>query len=173
MSVEEIIEQQRLKDGLAAQMTGTEPVVVEAPVVPVMEDEPLKASVVRLDSPPVGVIPTDQTPTKTLLPEEVDGGRRDVSQILEEAGIEPLDELLAMYNERVDDPGSKDHGKFVMSPGERRALMKELLKYKHPQLKSVEHTGNGGDNRVVVVLQMPDGTQKSHAVEARGKVIDA
>lgn len=156
-TVEEILEIKRKKAALSDQMVGTEPVMVDAPII---------APVQRMT--PVGLVPVDQTPTETLSNQ---GGRREIQRILEEAGIDPVAELIAAYNERVDDPLSPDNGKFVMAPHERRTLMKEMLKYTHPQLKAVEHTGTD-DKRITVVLQMPDGSRSSQEVQARGKVID-
>jgi hypothetical protein len=97
---------------------------------------------------------------------------RNVALILKEQGIDPIIELTDAYNARDEDPESINYGKFLMPPVERRALMKELLKYVHPQLKSIDHQGNGGGNKVIVVLQMPDGSQSVKEVEARGKQID-
>lgn len=130
-----------------------------------------KAHVIRIDTPPVGTVPTDQTPAnKTLTDGE--GKSLSISDVLAQHDINPIDELLRMYNERVEDPNSPDNGKFVMAPPERRALMKELLKYTHPQLKAVEHKGNAGGNQIVVVLKMPDGSVQHKEFEQRGKVVD-
>ena len=124
---------------------------------------PTHAHVVRLESPPVGTEPTDQTPPKQTLAAV---GGSSLSEILERHDIEPIEELITMYHERDEE------GKFVMSPAERRSLMKELLKYKHPQLKAVEHKGRPEDNRITVVIQMPDGSRAATQVEQRGKVVD-
>jgi hypothetical protein len=130
-----------------------------------------KPVTIKIDSPPVGVIPVDQTPTQTLA--KVEGKSLCVSEILAQHDINPVEELLAMYNERVEDPESPDYGKFVMSRSERVSLMKEIMKYQHPTLKAVEHKGNADDRRITVVLMMPDGTSHHKDVEQRGKVIDA
>lgn len=94
-----------------------------------------------------------------------------VSQILENAGINPVQELVDAYMEREDDPMSDNFGKFKMSPGERRSLMKEMLKYTHPQLKNIDHSGTV-DNRITVIIKMPDGSMSSQDVAQRGKPID-
>ena len=160
-SVEEIKEILRLKQALKGAVVGTAPVYIETPVVE-------KQKPVRISTPLLPNKEIDQTlSTHTSTPKKM-----AVADILAEANIDPVKELLDAYNERIDDPGSPDHGKFVMSPGERRALMKEMLKYTHPMLKSVEHTGMG-DNKIVVVLNMPDGSMKTQEIEARGKVINA
>jgi len=125
----------------------------------------IKPVTIRLDDPPPALVDP-----KTL------SARSEkslcVSQILEQHGIDPVEELIAMYNERVEDPNSPDYGKFVMSRSERVSLMKEILRYQHPTLKAVEHKGNADDRRVTVVLMMPDGTSHRNDVEQRGKVVD-
>ena len=130
-----------------------------------------KPVTIKIDSPPVGVIPVDQTPPQTLSNEV--GKSLCVSQILDQHGINPVEELIAMYNERVEDPESPDYGKFVMSRAERVSLMKEIMKYQHPTLKAVEHKGSADDRRITVVLMMPDGSKQVNDVAQRGKVIDA
>jgi hypothetical protein len=107
-------------------------------------------------------------PSKTLSSEV----SRSVAQILEEFQIDPVEELLAAYNERVEDPDSPDHGKFVMTRAERVSIMKEILKYRHPTLKATEHKGSADDRSITIVMMMPDGTKTETMTEARGKVID-
>ena len=138
----------------------------------VMEKEkptPTRARVVRIANPPVSLIPQDQTPPKTL--STVDK-RKSVTDILAEFGLDPIDELLSMYNERIEDPESPDYGKFVMSRAERVSLMKEIMKYQHPTLKAVEHKGSTDDRSITVVLMMPGGDRVEQKVEQRGKAID-
>ena len=130
-----------------------------------------KPVAIRIPSPPVSLTPVDQTPSETL--SRVEGRSLSISQILESHDINPVEELLAMYNERVGDPEDPNYGKFVMSRAERVSLMKEIMKYQHPTLKAVEHKGNPDDKRITVVLMLPDGTKMHKDVEQRGKVIDA
>lgn len=178
MTVEEIQALKATKDGIAAQMKGAEAVFVDVPVeVKTVrddwKDEVPPAKAYPIETPPLGPGANVVNTTKTLLSEvPTEEEQKTVSAILEKAGINPVEELVRMYEEKVDDPEDPNFGKFVMSPGERRALMKEMLKYTHPQLKSVEHTGNGADNKLVVVLQMPNGEERAQEVEKRGKVID-
>jgi len=135
----------------------------------VVSAEPIKAQVIRIATPPVSEKPVDQTPQ--TLSNEV--RKMSVTEILEQNDINPIEELLAMYNEREEDPDSPNYGKFIMSRGERVSLMKEIMKYQHPTLKAVEHKGGDTDRRITVVLMMPDGSSHSQKVEQRGKVIDA
>jgi hypothetical protein len=154
-SVEEI---QRLNELREAREKGIEP--------------PIRASVVRIEAPPVGVIPTDQTPPKTLAEVE-EKTHLTVAEILKREQIDPIEELLTMYNERDEDPDSPNYGKFVMSRAERVSLMKEIMRYQHPTLKAVEHKGNVADQKITVVLMMPDGSQHHKNVAQRGEVLDA
>lgn len=89
-----------------------------------------------------------------------------VSEILALNEIDPLQELLDAYNERDDD------GSFVMSRAERTSLMKTLLEYHRPKLKSVEHKGDPVKNQLTIVLAMPDGSCQIKQVEKRGEAID-
>jgi len=165
-SVEEIQELQRRKKELATATIGaTGPVMIKAPLN--MSNEPRMGAAVRISTPPVGLVATDQSP-KTLSPDKP----ASLGDILISQDLDPAAELLRMYNEREEDINSPDYGKFVMKPNERRHLMLELLKYTHPQLKSIDHKGMT-NNAVTVILNMPDGTQSHKQVESRGKVIDA
>jgi hypothetical protein len=128
----------------------------------------IKPVTIRLDDPPPDVVSN-----KTLSLSARSERSLCISQILEKHDIDPVEELITMYNERNEDPESPDYGKFVMSRSERVSLMKEILKYQHPTLKAVEHKGNADDKRVTVVLMMPDGSTHRNDVEQRGKVIDA
>lgn len=178
------VEELKARDAILANKTpaagSSEPFYVNVPEAPTGENPPeAEPSVVKPRASEVTVellgsgtgIATPPEPTnQTLSPRP---RKRTVGDILEEAGIDPTEELIEMYNRRIEDPNSPDHGKFAMSQSERVSIMRELLKYQHPTLKAVEHTGNTEDNRIVVVLQMPDGSRTQQHVESRGKVTDA
>lgn len=161
MSVEEIKARQKLIAGMTQQAKEAPKqsdgsIVMDVPVValsPEARTEVIKAQVQRIESPPVGLTPVEQTPNETLS-SLTEKRVHDISAVLSAAGIDPVQELIDAYNERDDE------GKFVMSAQERRSLMKELMKYTHPQLKAVDHSGTI-DKRVVVVLEMPDGSTRN------------
>lgn len=166
LSVAELLEREQGIQGIAAQVKGTGPMKITVPDSVITQTIEVNAMGEEVHEPAPKAI-TQRLDQTLSSPRE----RLGLQQILEAEGIDPVKELLDAYNERVDDPGSPDHGKFVMSPGERRSLMRELLKYTHPQLKSVDHSGTI-DNKLTVVLRMPDGTTHAKDVEQRGKPID-
>lgn len=174
-TIEEIQERNRLRAMKTPAKGSGEPCIVQVPE-PIKGEDPIKAHAVRIETPPVGLIATDQTPNQTLAPgnmKMVAPIKDTVAQILARHDLDPVEEMLSMYNERVEDPDSPDYGRFVMTRAERLSIMREILKYQHPTLKAVEHTGDRESNRITVVLQMPDGSRSEKEIAARGKIIDA
>ena len=72
---------------------------------------------------PSVVVPRKLTPAQR---------RAKIDEVLEEYGIDPVRELLEMYNE------TDQNGDYVMSSKERKALMQEMLQYMTPKLKAVD-----------------------------------
>lgn len=174
-TIEELRERNRLREMKTPAKGSGNPVTFEVPA-PIVGEDPIKAHAVRIETPPVGVIATDQTPKQTLANEEIkvlSQRKITVAEILARHDLDPVEEMLAMYNERVEDPNSPDYGKFVMTRAERLSIMREILKYQHPTLKAVEHTGDKESNRITVILQMPDGSREHKDIAARGKILDA
>lgn len=88
--------------------------------------DPAKAAAVTKSEQsiePTVVVPRKLTPAQR---------RAKIDEVLAEYGIDPVRELLEMYNE------TDQNGDYVMSPKERKALMQELLQYMTPKLKAVD-----------------------------------
>lgn len=166
-TIEEIQERNRLREQKTPAKGTNQPVTIEVPDPFVGEPTPGMNQVTRISEPPPQIV----TPSQTLSPVTSEK-RLSVADILKQHDINPVEELLTMYNERVEDPNSPDHGKFVMTRAERVSLMKEILRYQHPTLKAVEHKGDPESNKITVVLMMPDGTRSESTAAQRGKVID-
>lgn len=88
--------------------------------------------------------------------------REELLDILDRNKLDPVQELIDMYHDRDED------GELTMKRGERIALMKELMKYVHPQKKTTDG-GNRGQGNLVVVLNMPDGSQDQRVLDVRSK----
>lgn len=166
-TVEELQERNRLRAQKTPAAGTNQPITIKVPEPFTGEPTPGMNQTVRINSPPAEIV----TPNKTLSP-VVSEKRLSVTDILKQHEINPVEELLTMYNERVEDPDSQDYGKFVMTRAERVSLMKEILRYQHPTLKAVEHKGDPESNRITVVLMMPDGSKSEPTSAQKGVTID-
>jgi hypothetical protein len=169
-TVEEIQERNRLRAEKTPAKGTNQPISI--PIPEPFTGEPLDTTpgmnqVTRISEPPPEIVTPNQTLSNVVAEK-----RLSVTDILKQHDINPVEELLAMYNERVEDPDSQDYGRFVMTRAERVSLMKEILRYQHPTLKAVEHKGDPESNRITVVLMMPDGSRSEQTTAQRGKVID-
>lgn len=77
--------------------------------------------------------PQALAPTKKSMAEK----RSSLDEALREFDTEPIKELLQMYHEKYPENHEKA-GQYVMSSGDRRRLMQEILQYQLPKLKSVD-----------------------------------
>lgn len=125
---------------------------------------PDRLDVARAETPPPKALPMNGRSNQTLS-QPKEAFITTLAKALAAQEIDPIEELVTMYKERDEE------GNFVMSRGERSALMKDLLQYIHPKLKAVEHRGQE-DRSLTVVLVMPDGTSQQRQVERRGDPID-
>lgn len=166
-TVEELQERNRLRAQKIPAAGTNQPITIEVPEPFTGEPTPGMNQVTRISDPPPQVV----SPNQTLSPVTSEK-KLSVTDILKQHDINPVEELLAMYNERVEDPDSPDYGRFVMTRAERVSLMKEILRYQHPTLKAVEHKGDPESNKITVVLMMPDGSRSESTAAQRGTLID-
>lgn len=172
-TVEELRERNRIREQFTTPAAGKSgSCTVHVPPAIVGDSVPPPSPTIRIDSPPPEYVTAEESPSKTLSPVGRPQKQKTVSDILNEHDINPVEELIAMYNERNEDPDHPDYGKFIMSRAERVSIMREILKYQHPTLKAVEHKGDPESSKITVVLMMPDGSRTERDVAQRGKIID-
>lgn len=88
--------------------------------------------------------------------------RNDLDSILKRYGVEPIEELLKLLMERGPD------GNLLMGVMDRAEVWQNLLQYRMPKLRAVEHTGTV--NQQVNIVVMKFGTQE--VIERRPLVLD-
>lgn len=85
-------------------------------------------------------LPVQKAPSPSPVPVErgphTKNTTETIRKLLADRGIDPVNELLDLYIE------TDKHGDRVMPVKERLALMKELLQYTAPKLKSVDQNIN-------------------------------
>lgn len=98
--------------------------------------------------------------TESALPEAKDEMASLLDSILADQKIEPLREIIRLYN------ATREDGSFVLAPDQRVAIMEKLMPYRYPKYKPVA-MAQTGPKKVTLVI-------KNFTIKhgAEGKILD-
>jgi hypothetical protein len=105
-------------------------------------------------------LPPPRPPRATI--SNTDDLRSFVRQTLAHREIDPIEELIDMYEE------TDGEGNYTMAPRDRKSLMLELLKYIAPQLKSMDINASIKSDVQVSIVRFSD----QDAIPMRKAAID-
>lgn len=88
--------------------------------------------------------------------------RSNLDDILRKYGVEPAEEVVKLLTPDI-------HGNFQLGPKDRAALWMELLQYRMPKLRSVEHSGKVDSNLTLVIMKYATG----EVIEKKAIMLDA